>query len=145
MARPKPRKWVPKNPHKYAGDPKNIVSRSSWETAFMNMCDTTDQVLMWNSEGLVIPYYNKLDDKMHRYFVDFLVKMRIKDGSEKIFAIEIKPYKETIPPVPTRNKKRLLLETTTYITNQAKWEAARAFCTKKGIEFIVMTERELKL
>lgn len=109
----------------------------------MNYFDSNEQVILWNSEGLVIPYYNELDGKMHRYFVDFIAKIQTKTSGIKTYAIEVKPYKETKPPEPTKNKKRFLTETATYITNQAKWKHAREFLSKKGVEFLVLTEYEL--
>lgn len=45
MGHPKPRKWFPKNPEKYVGDVNNIISRSSWETKFMNWCDQNPAVI----------------------------------------------------------------------------------------------------
>lgn len=139
---PKPRHWYPTNPEKYIGDVNNIISRSSWETRVMNWFDTNPSVLYFNSESFVIDYYFALDNKIHKYYIDFLVKMKNKSGEVKTYAIEVKPYKETVPP-KTRNKKRLLLETQTYMKNQAKWEAAREYCNKAGITFIVLTEKDL--
>lgn len=143
VARPKPRKWIPRNPDKYIGNVNDIVSRSSWETRCMNWFDLTPAVVKWNSEDLVIPYINPMDNKPHRYFVDFVAQIQDKSGSVKVYAIEVKPFFETLPPVPTSNKKRLLLETQTYITNQSKWKAAKEFCSSKGIHFIVLTEKDL--
>lgn len=143
MARPKPRKWTPKNPEKYAGNVDNIITRSSWETKMLNWLDVNPSVIMYNSEEFVIPYISPLDQKQHRYFVDFLAKMRLKDGSEKVYAIEVKPKKEQLPPVHSKNKKLLLERTQTYIVNQAKWEAAKAICNRKGIQFIVINEDDL--
>jgi hypothetical protein len=138
---PKPRKWVPKNPEKYKGDVTNIISRSSWETKFLNWADNNPNVIAYSSEELCIPYYSPIDDKQHRYFPDFLLRMKTKDG-EKTFLVEIKPYSQCIKPT-TRNKKRYLAEAQTYIVNQQKWEAARNWCKIKGIEFIVLTEKDL--
>ena len=33
----------------------------------------------------------------------------------------------------------------TYVVNQAKWKAADEFCKKQNIEFIVLTEKHLKV
>lgn len=139
---PKPRKWYPKNPEKYVGDINNIISRSSWETKFLNWLDNNEAVIFYNSEGAVVPYYSELDSKMHRYFVDFIAKMKLKDGSEKTYAIEVKPEAQCKPPT-TKNKKRLLIETVEYVKNQAKWKAAKAFFEAKGVQFIVITEFDL--
>jgi len=143
VARPKPRKWIPKNPSKYVGDPREIVARSSWEARAMQWFDMNPSVIKWNSEGLVIPYYSQADQKMRRYFVDFVVQIKNRAGELKIYAIEVKPEKETLPPPPSRNRKQMLESVTTYQVNQDKWKTAREFCHSKGMEFLVMTEYDL--
>lgn len=142
MARPKPRKWIPKNPDKYIGDVNNIISRSSWETRLLNWLDASPSVLCYNSEEFIVPYISPIDGRPHRYFVDFLAKVKTRSGI-KTYAIEVKPQREMVPPVQSKNKKKMLTETTTYLVNQAKWEAARAICKQKGIEFIVLNENDL--
>ncbi|QIG69620.1 head completion protein [Rhizobium phage RHph_I46] len=134
-----------KNPHKYAGDPKNIICRSSWERFFATNLDNNPNVEKWASEELAIQYISPVDGKPHRYFVDFLV--RFKDGN--IVMVEIKPYGQTIPPVePTKKSNKALgryrEELSTYLINMAKWKAASDFCAKNGMRFLVYTERELR-
>ncbi len=58
--------------------------------------------------------------------------------------IEVKPYLQTIEPKPKKNKKTMLFETTTWITNNAKWSAAREWCSKNNIEFKILTEKHIK-
>ena len=135
-------KFVPKNLNKYIGIKSEIFYRSSWEYRYMMWLDENESVLAWNSEGAVIPYFSPVDQKMHRYFVDFLAKMRTRDGSEKTYAIEVKPKVQMLPPT-TKNKIRLVEETMTYVVNQAKWEAARTHFSKMGIHFIVINEDDL--
>lgn len=144
MGHPKPRKWVPKNPDKYIGDINNIVSRSSWETKFMNWCDQNPAVIKYNSEELVVPYQSPVDGKVHRYFVDFVILVKTRGGELKRYAVEIKPEAQTLPPKPGRNKRRLLEETMKYQVNQAKWSSASSFCRCHGMEFIVLTEKHLR-
>jgi len=140
---PKPRKWFPKHPEKYVGNFNNIISRSSWELRFMNYCDISSNVVKWNSEDTIIPYISPVDGKPHRYFVDFTATIRQKDGTTKTFLIEIKPFTQTIPPKSTRNKRVLMESVATYQINQAKWEAAREFCQRRGFEFMIVTEYQL--
>jgi hypothetical protein len=135
--------FVPKNPEKYFGKAGDaIIYRSSWEQRTMKWFDENQSVIAWNSEGVTVPYYFELDSKMHRYFVDFIAKMKLKDGTEKTYAIEVKPEAQCSPPT-TKNKKRLLTETIEYMKNQAKWKAAKAFFESKGVQFIVITEKDL--
>jgi hypothetical protein len=144
MARPKPRKWIPKNPEKYIGDVNNIVSRSSWETVVMNLFDQQEHVVLWCSEEFNIKYISPLDNREHRYFCDFLAKMKTRDGTLKTYLVEIKPNKERFIPT-TKNKKQFCIEMQTYLVNQAKWKAAEAFCQTKNISFLVLDEYDIGL
>jgi hypothetical protein len=141
---PKPRIWKPNYPQKYKGDPTNIVSRSSWETKFMNWCDSNVNVLSWCSEEIIIPYISPVDEKPHRYFLDFAICVRKKDGTIKKYLVEVKPNSQTVPPIKgNKREKTFLAEVKTYAVNSAKWEAAKKFASKKGYEFIIITEKHL--
>jgi hypothetical protein len=65
--------FKPKNPQKYKGDPTNIVYRSSWELKLMTYLDLHKDIVTWGSEELIIPYRSPIDNKIHRYFPDFIV------------------------------------------------------------------------
>ena len=73
-------RFAPKNPQKYKGDITNIVYRSLWELKFMKWCDLNSSVKEWGSEIVVVPYVSPLDKKVHRYFVDFYMKVMDKEG-----------------------------------------------------------------
>lgn len=138
--------YKPLFPEKYAGDPTCIVMRSSWETRFASWCDKNPAVIKWSSEETIIPYRCPTDNKIHRYFVDFKIQIRNKDGLLKTYLIEVKPAKQTQPPVyPGRNTQRYLTESMTYIKNQAKWKAAVEWAKDRGYEFKIITEYELGL
>jgi len=140
------RLYKPLFPEKYAGDPTNIVMRSSWETRFASWCDKNPAVVKWSSEETIIPYRCPTDDKIHRYFVDFKIQIRNKDGLLKTYLIEVKPAKQTQPPVyPGRNTQRYITESMTFIKNQAKWKAAVEYAKDRGYEFKIITEHELGL
>lgn len=139
-------KFVPKNIRKYKGDYRNIIYRSSWELKFMKYCDTRPNVLEWASEECVIPYRSPLDNKIHRYFVDFYAKIQESDGTITKYLIEIKPSKQTVPPKkPQRQTKSYIYEVTEYVKNQAKWKAAKEFCDDRMWKFKILTESELKV
>lgn len=136
--------FTPKNLDKYVG--KHFpVTRSSWERDFCAFCDANPNILKWSSEEIEIPYFDLSSSKQRRYFPDFWMKLKNKEGEIKTYLIEIKPSKETKPPRSTarKNKKSYLYEQLTYIRNSSKWEAARAFCAKRGWEFRLITEKEL--
>ena len=134
--------YVPVYPDKYIGNPENIIYRSSWEKRVCEWFDLTTSVVYWNSEGLVIPYFYNVDNKFHKYHIDFIAKIKNRQGDVKTYAIEVKPEKEQLPP-KTKNQKRLNTEVPVYLKNQCKWDAAKAFCIEKGMEFLVLNEYDL--
>jgi hypothetical protein len=136
----------PKNPKKYVGDSNNIVYRSSWECRVMNWFDQNDDIISWASEELIVPYKSPIDNRFHRYFPDFIVKVKTRDGTMKTLMIEVKPKKQTMPPEPKKRvTKQYVTEVTTYGVNQAKWKAAHEYCLDRGWEFKIMTEEHLGL
>lgn len=140
-------KFSPKNYSKYKGNPTNIIYRSSWELKFMNYCDLNSSILEWNSEEVVIPYFCPVNQKYRRYFVDFYIKARERDGNIKKYLIEIKPkYKLSMPDQqPKRKTKRWLNESMNYAINQAKWKAAQEYCEDRLMEFKILTEDDLNV
>ena len=64
--------FEPQNPGKYAGA-KTPYYRSSWELAFMNMCDNHPNITQWASENLKIPYRHPVTGKHTVYVPDFTV------------------------------------------------------------------------
>lgn len=136
-------RFIPKNPQKYAGDPNNIIWRSTWEQRVMSWLDLNESVIHWASEELVIRYYNPIDNKIHRYFPDFIVKVKKKDDKVATYVLEVKPEYQTKQPVRKRKTQKFIQESATYIINQAKWKAAEEFCKDRGWEFKVLTEKDL--
>jgi hypothetical protein len=136
--------YTPKNPQKYIGNPNNIIYRSSWEKKVMLRFDTTPSILKWSSEEFVIPYVSPVDGRPHRYFVDFVVEYKTRDGKIKRAAVEVKPDAQTkLPATPKRMTKQFMESVETYAVNQAKWEAAKKWCANNGMEFIILTEYDL--
>ena len=137
-------KYQPSYPQKYKGNPTNIVYRSLWERKFMVYCDTNEKILEWGSEEIVLPYRSPIDNRIHRYFPDFYIKVLESSGQIKKYLIEIKPKRQTVPPPKQkRQTKGYISEAYEYAKNQAKWEAAREWCADRGYEFKVLTENEL--
>jgi|TARA_R110000772_G_scaffold182925_2_gene294178 hypothetical protein len=134
-------RYIVKNPKKYEGDFNKVKYRSLWERQAFKWLDNNLGVIGWSSEEVIVPYRCKTDGKVHRYFVDLFI--RTKNG--KVFLIEIKPKKQTLPPKkPSRKTKRYLSEVMTYAKNQSKWEAATAYANKYGMTFEVWNEDTLR-
>jgi hypothetical protein len=136
-------KYSPKNPKKYRGDPTNIVYRSLWERKVMVYLDDNDAILEWGSEELVIPYRSPVDGRIHRYFPDFTVLAKTKDGV-KTMILEVKPKAQTREPKKqSKVTRRYLTEVMTWGVNQAKWKAAEEYCADRQWEFKLITEDHL--
>ena len=137
-------RYRPSNPKKYKGDSSNIIYRSLWERKFMVYCDNQTKILEWGSEEIVLPYRSPIDNKVHRYYPDFYIKVRESNGKIKRYIIEIKPKKQTVEPKMKKKKtKGYIYEVYEYAKNQAKWKAAEEFCKDRMWEFKVLTEDEL--
>lgn len=139
-------KYKPTNWKKYKGDPTNIIYRSLWERKFMYYCDNNPNIIEWNSEEIAIPYKSPIDNRWHRYFPDFYIKVKNSDGTIQSYLVEVKPKAQVNGPKPQKSmSKKYLYEVTTYAKNQAKWEAARNFCEDRAWIFKIITEDELKV
>lgn len=137
--------FTPLHPEKYHGNVHNIVYRSSYELSCMRHFDSNPNVLQWQSEERSIIYRSPIDLSLHRYFPDFIIKVKTKDGTTKTIMIEVKPFSQTVQPSKGTKKKTktYLRESIVYATNTAKWDAAKAFCKKKGWEFKILTEKQI--
>ncbi len=136
--------YIPHNSKKYVGR-YPIIPRSSWERSFCQWLDTNPAVLEWSSESIYIPYFDPVTQKRRRYFPDFYMLLEDRNGNTNQYIIEVKPSKESHPPNSRGNKSRktLLYEQKTWATNSAKWNAAIKWCSKMGMTFKVLTEKEL--
>lgn len=141
-------RFEPRNPEKYIGDTHNIIYRSSWEYRFCTYCDNNPSIIKWSSEPTSIEYYNPLDKKMHQYNVDFYLKTQKEDGSQEEWIVEIKPESQTkkpifegvmtLPKLKSYNRNMQI-----WITNQAKFKAAKVWAEKRNFRFGVIDENFL--
>jgi len=136
-------KFTPQNPQKYNGNPDNIIYRSSWELRCMKWFDDNPNIIWWSSEELAIPYYSPVDKRMHRYFPDFIIKVKRKDDTIMTYVVEVKPEAQTKKPTQKRKTKQYIRESITYVVNQMKWKAADEFCHAHGWQFKIVTEKDL--
>ena len=126
-----------KNSEKYAGK-KAPRYRSGWELAFMRFCDTNDNIVMWVSESINIPYRNPLTGKQTIYVPDFLIQYRNKRNQVVTELIEIKPKKQSVVESKASAKDKAVVA-----VNYAKWDAAQKWCRRQGITFRVITEDDI--
>ena len=138
-------KFKIKNSQKYKGNPSNIIYRSLMELRFMKWCDSSEKILKWSSEEVVIPYISPIDNKRHRYFPDFLIQT-----AKGWFLIEVNPKIESRPPkkklvekLDLKKKRRYMKSVRTWLVNEAKWNAAKKVCEVEGWTFEIFTEKQL--
>ena len=131
-------RYIPKNPEKCVGqlDP---VYRSSWEHTFMLFCDNNPAIEQWASEAVKIPYRDPLTGKNTVYVPDFLIVYSDKNQKRHAEMIEIKPNNQAVKESVGKNPHNQAA----YVKNMAKWEAASAWCKARGIQFRVVSERDI--
>lgn len=137
-------KYFPKNPSKYDGNPKAIFCRSAWEMFMVKWLDENAQILKWGSEEIRIPYKTLIGSSKknrHTYYVDFHF---LHKSNPRVHLIEIKPKSQTIQPKPGARKDLAYAKKVfTWIKNNDKWDAAKAWANAKGYIFQVWTEDQL--
>ena len=157
--------FVPKHPEKclnfngklYPDKTLPITYRSSWEQILCNFCDMQVNILSWGSEVVEIPYYSQIDNKNHRYILDFLIILRDRSGKIQKYAVEVKPDNQAekldengnviYPAAPKRKTQKSLLKwqekCQVIRRNAEKWEAAKLWAAKRGFTFRAITENEI--
>jgi hypothetical protein len=133
-----------KNPHKYLGDPKKLLFKSSWEQDAFKVCDNNPNVLEWGYEIIDIPYVAPTQNggQRNRIYKPDLYVVTQNNGKVNKKLIEIKPYKQTVKPRSRKTTTRIY-EEYTWMINELKWSAAKEWCRVRNIEFVLSTEREM--
>ena len=110
----------------------------------MHKFDIEEWVVAWSSEEIIVPYVSPVDGKTHRYFPDFVIKVKNRHGEMKTWMIEVKPKKQTLPPEKKKRvTKQYITEVASWGINQAKWKYAKEYCLDRGWEFVLFTEDQL--
>jgi len=129
--------YTVENAGKYVGG-KSPYYRSSWELAFMRMCDQHPNILKWASEAIAIPYRHPVTSKFANYIPDFMIQYIDNNGNEHVELIEIKPSNQT-----TMENAHSRQQKASVIINAAKWTAAQEWCQRRGIKFKVINEDQI--
>jgi len=142
----------PIHPEKYLGSslPKY---KSMLEFRCFCFMDKSPYVISWNYESIAISYIDptkrNMDGKIGRkrkYYIDVIADIKTRDGIKRTW-IEVKSKRETIKPKKStsrKSRKNIKLDEETWMRNQSKWAHARASGKKRGYEFIILTEDQLK-
>ena len=108
--------------------------------------DDNPNVIGWSNEEIVIPYLSPVDNRYHRYFPDFFVKVKNRAGIVESLILEVKPKSQSVAPKAQKKvTKRYINEVMTYGVNEAKWKAAVEYCKDRNWKFNVITEEHLGL
>jgi TnsA endonuclease N terminal len=131
--------YIPINEAKYSGR-RPIVLKSSWERVFASVyCDNNPACLDWAYEPWKIPYRDPVRNRQSIYIPDFLMSFKGNNGTIRTALVEIKPSHQAL-----QEHARNIKDAADVARNIAKWEAARAWCERRGkVDFVVLTEREL--
>lgn len=129
--------YTVENTSKYVGN-KPPFYRSSWELAFMRMCDAHPNILKWASENVKIPYQNPATGRYSNYVPDFMIQYKDKNGAEHVELIEIKPANQTTMENARSGRNQMAT-----VVNAAKWTSAQEWCERKGIKFKVINEDQI--
>lgn len=131
--------FLPQHPEKYTGKERPEY-KSALELKFMMYVDRNPNIVSWGYEGTTIKYFDRARGKVRRYFIDFSIVVKVGPVHKTIW-VEVKPESETHPPKGrARNDNKAQM---TWMTNQSKWEAAKALARSKGYEFHIITEKQL--
>jgi hypothetical protein len=104
----------------------------------MKYFDSRPDVIRWGSEEIIIPYLSPEDDRVHRYFPDFIVEYIDKQGNRHKEVVEVKPRHESEEAYAKSDRSKAAL-----LVNDAKWKAASIYCESRGMKFRVLTERSI--
>lgn len=114
------------------------IYRSSWEKDVMISLDMNPAVIEWSVEPFSISYVCPVDGKTKQYWPDFYVRYFDAKGQQHAQIIEVKPLKQCYSQFAKTKKDKMVVQ-----INQAKWAYAMDFCQKNGLEFKLVTEKEL--
>lgn len=135
--------YHPKNSDKLIGIDVPVY-RSGIELKFFQWLDNTDTVIRWSSEGITVPYYDRIKKKNRTYYVDNYVEIREGEKIKK-YLIELKDLRETIKPDRTNRKKKkstLLAEQVRWENNMDKWKYAKAYAHNHNMDFLVLAHSQ---
>ena len=131
-------KFEPKHPEKYVGR-RTPTYRSSWEFAFMKFGDENPAIQGRASEAVKIPFRNPFTGRATIYVPDFFIQYKTKKGKNMVELIEVKPDNQVTMETAGKSKHNQAH----VALNMEKWEAARAYCKSKGLNFRVVTEKDM--
>jgi hypothetical protein len=150
--------YVPVNKNKVIelNNQGGLYYRSGLEKKMMIYLDMNENIILWGSENIKIPYSktewengtSSLKKSNHNYFPDFYYEIKKPDGTISKVVAEVKPSSETTEPIlkERATSKQLVnfeYALKMYNKNLSKWKAMIEYCQRKGFQFIIITEKQL--
>lgn len=122
-----------------------VQFKSKLEFIAFKYADMNPKISKFSVEPFNIQYVKPTDNKVHRYFIDMFLEFVTGDK----FLVEVKSKSETYQPQKPKclNPKTIIRykeAIETYVINKAKWKAAEDFAKQRGMQFIILTEEQLK-
>lgn len=153
------RRYTLKNPNKYMEKIAPPICKSSWEERIFLAMDVNPYIIRWGYEPFSIYYDSPKTKSKDIYKPDVYCECDNGKGGVDKWLIEIKPQKFSVlpkepkPPKPNLTPKQLARynkkvaryneQKFEVIVNHAKWHAARKWCEKMKINWLVLTEQNV--
>lgn len=128
----------------------SFVYRSSYEYLFMLWCEQNEFVVKWYSEPFSIKYFDISSERVRNYWIDFI----FIDINDVKYFCEIKPsndiekvkkFKHQLSTISNPEAKRKFARIhEREAKNLSKWTAAKEYCNKHELKFVLVDEKFLK-
>lgn len=107
----------------------------------MLYADRNPNIIAVSYEGFYINYIDTTSSPPvpRKYYIDFIIYVRNPDNTVRKVWVEIKMKKEVDKPTKSKNPDDMKI----WIKNQCKWKSAVSMARKQGVDFRIITEKEL--
>lgn len=147
------------HPEKYMSNIPLPVFKSEWEQKIFVLMDINPFIIKWGYEPFSIVYASPHYLKTALYKPDIYCECKYSDGNINKYLIEIKPTKYMILPKEPKlsksttdanklekfRKKKINFDMTTMdvMVNAAKWNAAEVWCKNRGVNWLILNEKNV--
>ena len=105
-------------------------------------------VIQYSSEPIGIDYWNSVDKRQAKYWIDGWMKTMNREGQVREWLIEIKPNKFIKPPqAPNRLTEKqtwsYVRHAKAFVVNTDKFKEAKACARAHNMQFAIITENFL--
>lgn len=154
------RRYTLKNPEKYMERVAPPICKSSWEERIFLAMDVNPFITKWAYEPFSIYYRSPKFNKMSIYKPDIYCECNYANGEKQRYLIEIKPQKFSVMPkeppplkqdATAKQKRSYMKKIMRYqmqlqevMVNQAKWSAAKEWCVNNHMNWLVLTEENMR-